>query len=136
MPHQFDRHFKFKINDDTWSFFLITEQEAHELDQKLNDLDEGFRAMTVKEDRSLFVVEGNVTKEIINHELFHIYVSYFYLDSASLSNEEFEEIIAEFLERDMEKFMKKRNIIYRKYKELNSGSKSKEVRSKRHHPPV
>lgn len=116
MQYAYDRSFKFKINDDFWEFYLITEEEAVELD----DDDEGFKAITfTKEDgRCMFVVEGNVTKQIIGHELFHVYVSYFNIDSANLDVDTFEEIIAEFLETSLDKFVKMRNKLFNRYKKL------------------
>lgn len=122
MKFDFDRQFKYKINDDMWRFFLITEEEAHEVDEHYNQITEGFRAMTTTEDKCVFMVEGSVTKAIIAHELFHVYVSYFYLKSSNVTVDDFEEITAEFLEKDLDKFIKKRNTIYKKYKELENAT--------------
>lgn len=117
---QFDRKFKMKINDDTWHFILITEEEALDVDREINDLTEGFRALTLTGDdgRAIFIVEGSVTKGVINHELFHLYVSYFHLDSANIEIEDFEEVVAEFLESNLDKFIRIRNKIYNKLKKL------------------
>ncbi len=118
MKHSYDRSFTFKINDDRWEAYLITEDEAEELDMKKHDNGEGFGALTSPDDRSLFVVEGFVTKNIITHELFHIYVSYFHINSANITVDQFEEITAEFLEATLDKFIKKRNYIFKKFQEL------------------
>jgi regulator of sigma D len=122
MSHTYDRSFSLKINEETWTFFLITEEEATELDQKLNDLEEGFKALTVLDDRSVFIVEGSVNQKIIAHELFHIFVWYLRLHSADITVDNFEEIIAELLENDLDRFLKIRKKIYNKYKKLE-GSK-------------
>lgn len=116
--YDYDRRFRFRLNDDYWECYLITEEEAEELDE------DGFRAMTyTKQDgRCIFVVEGNVTKDIIAHELFHVYVSYFNLDSSGIDLDAFEEVIAEFLETSLDKFVRMRNRLYNKYKKLE-GSK-------------
>lgn len=123
MKHNYDRSFKFKINDDSWEGYLITEDEALELDMKKNDIEDGFAALTSTDDRCLFIVETHVTKNIIAHELFHIYVSYFHIDSANVTIHQFEEIVAEFLEVNLSKFIKKQNYIFKKYKQLEGSGK-------------
>jgi hypothetical protein len=127
MKYVFDRSFKFKVNEDEWQGYLITEDEAKELDEKFNDVDIGFGALTLTKDdgRCLFVVEGHVTKNIIVHELFHIYVSYFCLGSTDVSLDDFEEIIAEFLELHLTKFIKKSNSLYKKFKKLEDSGRKK-----------
>lgn len=120
MKFEYDRSFTFKVNEDSWSGYLITEEEATELDEKINNTTTSFRALTLTgtDGKCIFFVEGSVTKDVVTHELFHIYVSYFHLDSADVSVEQFEEIIAEFLEANLDKFIKKRNSIYNKLKKL------------------
>jgi hypothetical protein len=120
MKYSYDRAFRLKINDDRWEFYLITEEEADELDE-----DTGFKAMTQTEEKCMFFVEGSTTKNIITHELFHLYVSYFHLDSANINLEMFEEIVAEFLEMNLEKFIRVRNKIYNKFKKLEEMGRKK-----------
>ena len=115
---KFDRKFKFKVNDDTWRAILVTEEEAVELDQELNDTNDGFNAITVLNEKCLFITEGSVTKETVTHEMFHIYVYYLHIDSSSLTVVQFEEIIAEFLGANLDKFSRKRNTLYNKFKKL------------------
>jgi len=114
MKFQYDRSCRMKIQDDWWEIYVITDEEAHELDE------DGFRALTLtKEDgQCMIFVEGNVTKNIVAHELFHLYVSYFNLESADLDTDAFEEIVAEFLENNMDKFIRIRNKIYNKIRRL------------------
>lgn len=126
MKFEFDRSFKQKINDDFWELYLITEEEANELDEKLNgDDDGGFRALTLtgEDGRCIFFVEGNVTKAVVTHELIHLFVSYFHLDSANITVEQFEEIIAEFFEANLDKFIKTRNKLYNNLKKLEQTGK-------------
>lgn len=113
MAH-FDRSFKFKINDTTWTGALITAEEAIEQD----DDGEGFSAMFSPVEKMLFVTEGNITKEDIAHELLHLYVDCLCTNSANLDVKQFEEIIAEFIGHNVEKFIKKRNMLYKKFKKL------------------
>ena len=120
MKYDYDRSFIIKINDDPWEIYLLTEEEAHELDEKLNDSTNGFAALTLtgKDGPCLFFTEGNVTKGIVSHELFHLYVSYFHIDSADITVVQFEEIVAEFLEQNLDKFTKTRNKLFKKLKAL------------------
>lgn len=118
MKYDFDRAFRLKINDDWWEFFLITEEEA-------NELDDGFRAMTNTETKCMFFVERSTTKNIVTHELFHLYVSYFHLDSADVNIETFEEIVAEFLEANLDKFIKIRNKIFNRLQKLEEVGRKK-----------
>lgn len=117
MKYSYDRSFKLKINDDWWEFYLVTEEEAEEI----SDDGKGFRALTLTgEDGPCIVfVEGHVTKNVVSHELFHLYVSYFFLDSANIDINDFEEIVAEFLEASLDKFLKIRNKIYNKLMKLD-----------------
>lgn len=127
MKYEYDRKFKFKINDDTWEAYLITKEEADELDEILSGVPDGFAALTTtkSDGNCLFIVEGHVTKNVINHELFHIYVSYFCIDSSNINIDSFEEIIAEFLEHHLDKFIKKRNSIFNKFKKLEESGRKK-----------
>jgi hypothetical protein len=118
MKFKYDRSFKFKINDDVWEGYLLTEEEALELDSKLNDSDDGFQAITLLTDKCLFVTEGSVDKETITHEAFHVYVYYLHIDSSKLTVAQFEETIAEFLGSNLVKFTKKCNYLYNKFKKL------------------
>jgi len=128
MTYNYDRSFKFKLNDDIWEAYIITEDEAKELDDKENDSDDGFCALTLRKDNKchLFIVEKHITKNVITHELFHIYVLYMCLESATgIEIGDFEEIIAEFLEYHLDKFIKMRNKLYKKFKKLEDIGKNK-----------
>lgn len=111
--------------DDDWELYIITNEEADELDEKLNDSGGGFRALTLtgEDGRCIFFVEGNITKAVITHELFHLFVSYFHLDSADVTIEQFEEIVAEFLEANLDKFVKTKNKLYTALKKLEEAGK-------------
>jgi hypothetical protein len=118
MKYQFDRSFTFKFNEDKWEAYLITHEEAFELDEKVNDMDEGFRAITLMDENCLFIVEGSVTRNIVAHELVHIVTKYFYLNSADITVIQYEEIMAEYMEENLDKFIKKRNYLFKKFKQL------------------
>lgn len=113
MP-DYNRTFTTKINDDTWTFTLITDEEAIELDEEYHDSSAGFRALTILEDKAIFLVEGNVTKGTIMHELFHVAVYYMHLGSADLTTDAFEEVIAVYMENEIDKLIKLRNRVYNK----------------------
>lgn len=116
--YDYERKFKMSINDDIWQFYLITEEEANELDEKLHDQKDGFRGLTDVENKCVFIQEGHVDKSTIGHELFHVQVDYFNLSSADLDIDSFEEVVAVYLERNLDKFVRIRNKIYKRYKKL------------------
>lgn len=123
MKYEFDRSFKFKINEDTWEAYLITLEELKELDANtgedpLFEGDDDTPAMILTEKKCLFIVEGNTDKGIIAHELFHIFVEYFNTQSADLDVDQFEEVVANFLEKRLDVFLKIRNKLYNKFKKL------------------
>ena len=112
----YDRGCKIKINDDWWEFYIVTEEEAIQLDEKLNDDSGGFRALTLTgiDGQCIFFVEGNINKKVISHELLHLYCSYLCLGSTEVDRDDFEEIMAEFIEENLDKFIRIRNKIFNK----------------------
>ncbi len=123
MKFDYDRSFKFKVMDDTWEAYLVTEDELKELDAKYHtdpdfDGDDNVPALVLTEKKSLFITEGHVNKNIINHELFHIFNEYFYIGSADLDVDQYEEVVASFLENSLDKYLKVRNKLYNQYKKL------------------
>lgn len=124
MQFQYDRSFKFKLNEDVWEAYLLTDQESKELDSLESDEEdksgegEDFPGMILPNKKCLFLVEGHVTLEYIGHELLHMFVESMYLGSANLDTEQFEEVMAEFLGYNVDKFIKIRNKLYRRYKKL------------------
>ena len=131
MKYGFDRFFKFKINDDEWEMYLVTEEEYIELDNEDDDgKEEAQGAMVKLDEKCLFVCEGNVNKGIITHELFHIYVDSFHLDSAEIDVDSFEEIVASFLQYQLDKFIKKRNQIYKQFIKLEEFGRNNPKRTR------
>ncbi len=118
MKHSFDRSFTFKFHDDDWEAYLITEEEFIELNENDEDIDTEAIAMILMKDKCLFITEGNIDKITIGHELYHMFVKYFYIESADLTVDQFEEINAEFFGSEVDKFIKIRDELYNKYKEL------------------
>ncbi len=124
MKYNYDRSFTFTFNDDAWEAFLVTEEEFKELDKEISeatgdDLEEDDAiAMVLTKKNCLFLTEGNIDIQTIGHELYHMYVHYFNLNSADLTVDQFEEVNAEFIGHHIDKFIKIRDELYRKYKEL------------------
>lgn len=120
MKYQYDRSFKFKIRDDSWECYIVTDEEAAELWEK----SEGFRGLTITEEKCIFINEEHLDKATIMHELFHLHVEYLHLSSADLSVDTFEEIIAVLLENEIDKLVKLRDRLYNKFTKINSPKKS------------
>ena len=124
---QFDRSFKFVINDDEWTCFLITEEEGIELDEIINGDEadtESFVGMVTFAPRCLYLAESGLEKSTVAHELFHIVVYYLHLNSADLDTSQFEEVLAVWIENEVDKFIRTRDKLYEKFKTLeNSGKK-------------
>lgn len=128
MQFPYDRSFTFKINEDDWEAYLITDEEAKELDEVYGeegeDIEE-FPAMVLTEKKCLFIVEGNVNKGILAHELIHIYVEYLYIGSAKLNVDQFEEVIAEFFEHNSDRYITKRDELFKTFQELEEYGRRK-----------
>lgn len=107
-----------RINDDWWEFYLITEEEA-------DDLSDGFRGMTDDSQKCMFIVEGQNFKNILSHELLHLYSYYFCTDSAGITKDQYEELVAEFLEHHLDKFIKTRNKLVKRFEKLNEVGRKK-----------
>lgn len=124
MKFQYDRSFTFVFHDEEWEAYLITAEEFKEIsdnvdeDDSPEDLDDDSIAMVLNSKRCLFITEGYIDKVTIGHELYHMFVKYFYIESADLTIDQFEEINAEFLGDDVDKFVRIRDELYNKYKEL------------------
>jgi hypothetical protein len=127
MHYNYDRSFKFKINSDSWECYLVTDEELKELDaQEGNDLEDHLDdddnddapAMILTQKKCLLICEGCIRKDIVAHELFHIMVEYFYTGSANLTVDQFEEVVANFLEQRLDYFVRTRNSLYKRFKRL------------------
>lgn len=118
MRHNFDRCFKFKVGDEKWEAYLITEEEMIELniDDEHFEVDEHTKGFVEFSDKCFFIQEGCVSKGTVRHELFHVYINQHNLESADITTDQFEEVVATFLERHHDKYVKKVNELYRKYK--------------------
>lgn len=117
---KYDRMFTHTINDDVWTFVLVTEEEALEMDDGL-----GYAAMTDTKEKYMYITESNVSRGVVTHELFHLYVSYFNLNSADITVDQFEEIVAEFLENNLDKFCKTVNKLLKKFVQLEEMGRKK-----------
>lgn len=128
MKYDFDRHFKMRINDDWWEFYLVTEEEMGDVtEEQLGERDIKCYGLTLTngDGYCMLIVEGYVTKNLINHELFHLYVSYFNLGSSGIDVDTFEEITAEFLQFNLDKFIKTRNKLVKRFQKLEEVGRKK-----------
>lgn len=116
MKFQYDRGFKFNLNGDDWEAYLVTKEEL--IEHYAEDGETEPDAFVDTENRCLFVSERCVSKEILGHELLHMFVESFHINSANLDVDQFEEIIAEFLGYSVDKFIKTRNQLYKKFKKF------------------
>lgn len=110
---QFDRGFKFSFFEEPWEGYILTEEELIEL----NDSKE-CAALTIYENNAIFISEGSVSKRVVTHEMFHMRVKYFHLDSTEIDRAGFEEMCADWAGYELEAFLKKRNQIFKKFKKL------------------
>jgi hypothetical protein len=110
------------VNDDEWTFYLITEEEALELD---TDDEEGFEGLMDTDTRSVYVVEGKAKaiRNTITHELYHIHMSYQHISSADLDADQIEELNAEWLAAMLDKLVAQVNILCKKYSALETPNK-------------
>lgn len=123
MLFNYDRYFTFKVYGDTWEAYLVTNEELKEIDAResedpFDEGEDGVPAMILPSKKCLFLSDDKVNKNLITHELFHIIVEYFHIESAHLEVDQFEEVVANFLENRLDYFIKIRNSIYRKYLKL------------------
>lgn len=116
MKFQYDRCFKFKLNEDAWEGYLVTAEELVEQYDEDDHVDNA--AFVDLENKCLFISEGHVKKEIIGHELTHMFVESFKVNSANLDVDQFEEVFADFLGEDVDKFVKIRNKLYNRFKKF------------------
>lgn len=125
MKHSFDRSFIFKFNEDSWEAYLITPEEFVELYEKVfpDEEPETSAGFVHFKDKCIFISEGYVDKETVAHELFHMVVDYFHLSSADITVDQFEEIIAVWLETNVDKFVKTRNTLTARFKKLEEAGK-------------
>lgn len=114
----YDRSFTFNFQGDEWEAYLITEEEFKELNEDDGDVEDDAIAMVLTKKKCLFLTEGNVDKITIGHELYHMRISYLHLNSADLTVDQFEEVNAEFLGYEVDKFVRIRDELYMKFKEL------------------
>lgn len=110
---QYDRKFKMRIHGDLWEFYKITLEEMDELAE-----DDSTKAITHLEEHTMFFVETEINKGLVIHELFHVEVSYMNLGSANISVDQFEEVVAEFLEYNLVKFTRLSNKIFNKINKI------------------
>ncbi len=81
------------ICGDEWTYSILPQTDYDE-DPELVDS----TAYTDKRARRMVFCAEKFSRGAVVHELFHAYCKYLYLNSASISQDDFEEIVAEMLE--------------------------------------
>lgn len=99
--------FRFMIRGDEWKIVIFCStlfKKKHGDCTAIMDTDE--RWIHFRTDR--------ITKMVVTHELFHVFCSYLYHNSADLSNDQLEESIAEFMEKHLDEYYNLIPVIFNK----------------------
>ena len=111
--------FKQQFNEDTWTVYLVE-------DEDYVVIDEGAGAVTDFNDKELFFRRGDISKEIIRHELFHVYFGYCFLgDTTELGLSDMEEIAAALIAHKYDQIGKVSDELYKKLCKLRDKKKRK-----------
>ena len=79
------------INGEKWKYRFLSEKAADKVCGNIT-------AHTLPREKTIEFRASDFTFGVAVHELFHAYCSYLYLTSSNVTNDNFEEIIAEMLE--------------------------------------
>lgn len=74
-------------------------------------------AITILEDRKIYFHHNDFTKEIIRHEIYHAALFQTCTESASLTNDQFEEVACDVFGRFGPRLNRLANLIYKELKE-------------------
>lgn len=105
MAKKFPKH-KVEINGDTWTVMLSDEETIHDI------AGEPVHGLCVKQDRCIYIREDSVNHNVIMHEIIHAYTGYLHLDSATITQSNFEEIVCEFLPASWHKIQARTQAIF------------------------
>ena len=103
--------FKTKIYDDEWCIYLIDDE-----DEVISDKDAA--AEVRHEKKEIYFRRSELRLNIVNHEIWHVYFGYCYLDSAGLDMHQTEEVSSSLFADKGATMIYKANEIYLKLLEL------------------
>ncbi len=102
---------KIKVLDTEWKVYVLDE------DDFIERFDDGDAAVTLPDTRECYFSEDEVNRVNVRHELFHMYVASSNLHSASLSIDQFEEVLAEMYGNHADRMLRLSRELYKQLKE-------------------
>ena len=109
--HLPDDWFQVQINGDTWTIYLIEDE-----DTVIADSTSG--AETDFDNREIHVRRAYITPHIIKHELYHAFAGYCYLGDTSISVADAEEVAAALFADRAQTILNTADLVYKKLTEL------------------
>lgn len=104
--------FKYIFNEDVWTIYLVD-------DDDIVISEEGSSATTDFSAKELFFRRGHLGLDVVEHELWHVYMGYCYLgDTDEISLSDMEEITAALFSDKGERIIERSKDIYKKLIEL------------------
>jgi hypothetical protein len=97
-----------------WEIKVLGEAEFVKSTKRMKT--EGCAAFTSISDRQIFLMEKNITKQIVIHEFTHAFYSYLCIESAELSPLQQEEVFCEMMATHGETVLKLSNKVLRRLK--------------------
>ena len=115
-------YFKYQINEDEWTIYLIDDH-----DNVVSDEDNA--ATTSFSDKEMFFRKGDINIQHIRHELWHVYFGYCYLgDTNNITIDDLEEISASLFGDKAEKIIERARYIEKQLIKLRD-TKKKEIKT-------
>lgn len=102
---------KIKILDQDWKIYVLDEDEF------IERFGDGDAAVTLPDIRECYFSEYDISRDIVRHELFHMYAASANLRSAALSIEQFEEFLAEMYGNHADRMLRLSRKLYKQLKE-------------------
>lgn len=99
-------NYTFKIYDETWNAYLVDDN-----DDVIADADSA--AETDFDKKEIYFRSGDLSLIIVWHELFHAFVGYSYIQTASLTQYQMEEVSCEIFAYRWETIVKLGETIYK-----------------------
>ena len=94
-----------RINGEPWQLYVISGcQRTEEVD---------WAAKTIPTEKVILFWEDFLSFGVVAHELFHAYSAYFHLHSSNVQMRDYEEIVADFLEKRLDTFHKHAKEVWR-----------------------
>jgi hypothetical protein len=109
-----ERSCKIEILHTTWTFKVVSPEAFKKIAKEYGV--QNAAAMASAGNSTAYFTEDKLDKETVGHELFHAIVFSFPTGDAFLNLEQFEEVIANYLGRHVDKFIKMRDLIFNKLK--------------------